>query len=111
MQKERDKFALQEFLAPLESKVSIRYAFIKPAPLKLVEQTGLNTIREKVIFLSDSENFVLITPALKYGEVEISLDLLPILDYGQLNLKLQEIFATEATKKFKNSGCFTLLAS
>lgn len=40
---------------------------------------------------------------LKYGEVEISLDLLPTLDYGQLNTKLQEIFAEEATKKFKNS--------
>jgi predicted Rossmann fold flavoprotein len=40
---------------------------------------------------------------LKYGEVELSLDLLPALDYGQLNLKLQEIFAEEAKKKFKNS--------
>ena len=40
---------------------------------------------------------------LKYGEVQISLDLLPTLDYGQLNLKLQEIFSEEATKKFKNS--------
>ena len=40
---------------------------------------------------------------LKYGDVEISLDLTPSLDYGQLNLKLQEIFAQEATKKFKNS--------
>jgi hypothetical protein len=40
---------------------------------------------------------------LKYGEVEISLDLLPDLDYGQLNLKLQETFAEESNKKFKNS--------
>lgn len=40
---------------------------------------------------------------LKYDEVKISLDLLPNFDYGQLNLKLQEIFAQEATKKFKNS--------
>ncbi len=40
---------------------------------------------------------------LKYGDVEISIDILPSLDYGQLNLKLQEIFTTEATKKFKNS--------
>lgn len=40
---------------------------------------------------------------LKYGQVEISLDLLPDLDYGQLNLKLQEIFTQEANKKFKNS--------
>src|SRR3989338_1511903 len=49
------------------------------SPLKLVEQTGLNTIREKVIFLTDSENFVLITPALKYGDVEI-----PVLSNRQL---------------------------
>ncbi len=40
---------------------------------------------------------------LKYGEVIISLDLLPALDYGQLNLKLQEIFAEQSNKKFKNS--------
>lgn len=73
-----DAFRL-DFLAPLESKVSIRYAFIKPAPLKLIEQTGLNTIREKVIFLTDSENFVLITPALRYGDVEI-----PVLSNRQL---------------------------
>lgn len=40
---------------------------------------------------------------LKYGEVVLSLDLLPELDYGMLNAKLQEIFKTEHTKKFKNS--------
>jgi len=40
---------------------------------------------------------------LKYDEVELSLDIIPNLDYGQLNAKLQEIFAREATKKFKNS--------
>ena len=40
---------------------------------------------------------------LKYGEVVLSLDLLPKLDYGMLNTKLQEIFKEEHTKKFKNS--------
>ncbi len=40
---------------------------------------------------------------LKYGEVIVSLDLLPALDYGQLNAKLQEIFRAEHKKKFKNS--------
>jgi predicted Rossmann fold flavoprotein len=40
---------------------------------------------------------------LKYGEVTISLDLLPKLDHGQLNTKLQEIFKENANKKFKNS--------
>ncbi len=40
---------------------------------------------------------------LKYGEVLISLDLLPSYDYGTLNTKLQEIFKIEHKKKFKNS--------
>ncbi len=40
---------------------------------------------------------------LKYGEVTLSLDLLPSLDYGKLNLELQEIFKENDKKKFKNS--------
>ncbi|MEI7810737.1 MAG: aminoacetone oxidase family FAD-binding enzyme, partial [bacterium] len=40
---------------------------------------------------------------LKYGDVVISLDILPELDYGQLNLKLQEIFKEHSNKNFKNS--------
>jgi len=39
---------------------------------------------------------------LKYGDVFISLDILPTLDYGQLNTKLQEIFKEHSNKKFKN---------
>lgn len=44
-----------------------------------------------------------VSELLKYGEVTISLDLLPDLDYGQLNLKLQEILKEHSNKKFKNS--------
>ncbi len=40
---------------------------------------------------------------LKYGEVIISLDLLPDLDYGELNNKLQEIFKENDKRKIKNS--------
>ena len=40
---------------------------------------------------------------LKYGEVFISLDLLPSLDHGQLNQKLQDIFKEKSNKKFKNT--------
>lgn len=40
---------------------------------------------------------------LKYGEVEIRLDLLPTLDHGMLNAKLQEIFKMDDKKKIKNS--------
>lgn len=40
---------------------------------------------------------------LKYGEVIISLDLIPELDHGKANSKLQEIFKKNSNKKFKNS--------
>jgi predicted Rossmann fold flavoprotein len=40
---------------------------------------------------------------LKYGAVAIEVDLLPSLDYGQLNLKLQEIFKINDKKKLRNS--------
>ncbi|MEN9649728.1 MAG: hypothetical protein RL094_695 [Candidatus Parcubacteria bacterium] len=39
---------------------------------------------------------------LKYGETVISLDLLPSLDYGKLNTRLQEVFKTNNGKKLKN---------
>lgn len=39
---------------------------------------------------------------LKYGEVKLSFDLLPALDTGALNVKLQEVLRTESNKKFKN---------
>lgn len=40
---------------------------------------------------------------LKYGDVSLALDVLPTLDPGQLNLKLQEIFKEKSNKKFKNT--------
>ncbi len=40
---------------------------------------------------------------LKYGQVEIRLDLLPALDHGMMNTKLQELFKLDDKKKIKNS--------
>lgn len=40
---------------------------------------------------------------LKYGEVTISLDLLPTLDYGMLNSRLQELFKVHDKKKLQNA--------
>lgn len=40
---------------------------------------------------------------LKYGEVEIRLDLLPTLDHGMMNEKLQELFKKDDKKMIKNS--------
>ncbi len=44
---------------------------------------------------------------LKYGEVQIRLDLLPSFDHGMMNLRLQELFKMDDKKKIKNSlGAF-----
>ncbi len=40
---------------------------------------------------------------LKYGDVEVSLDLLPKEDFSTLNTKLQELFVLEGKKKLKNA--------
>ncbi len=40
---------------------------------------------------------------LKYGDLEISLDILPHLDYGMLNATLQNIFKEHNKKKVQNS--------
>jgi predicted Rossmann fold flavoprotein len=40
---------------------------------------------------------------LKYGEVEIRLDLLPSLDHGMMNTRLQELFKIDDKKMIKNS--------
>ncbi len=40
---------------------------------------------------------------MKYGDVIISIDLLPEHDYSTLNESLQKLFATQSNKKFKNA--------
>lgn len=40
---------------------------------------------------------------LKYGDVMLSLDLLPAQDHGMLNAKLQELFQEHGKKKFRNA--------
>jgi hypothetical protein len=40
---------------------------------------------------------------LKYGQVTVSLDLLPKEDYGVLNTRLQELFKEHDKKKFRNA--------
>jgi predicted Rossmann fold flavoprotein len=52
-----------------------------------------------------------VSELLKYGEVKISLDLMPKFDYGQLNKKLQEIFKEHSNKKVVNSLSEIILPS
>lgn len=61
----------QTVLANLERQVNISYSFIKPATkTQLIEQHFDKTV-EKIIYLSDQQQYVSLTPVMKYGNVEI----------------------------------------
>ncbi|MFP3595586.1 DEAD/DEAH box helicase [Chryseobacterium sp. SIMBA_029] len=60
---------MQNILSSLESIIQINYSYIQPAtPVQLEEK---NYQIERIIYLRQQENFVSITPVMKYGEAEI----------------------------------------
>ncbi len=62
-----------EFLEPLENNVKVEYSFVKKAPAKLVKQKALNRLSEFLIYLSESDDFILITPVVMYGDTEVNV--------------------------------------
>ncbi|MCC6702108.1 MAG: hypothetical protein IT221_11320, partial [Fluviicola sp.] len=61
------------FLHVLENSITVHYTFVKPAPAKLIKQLALNVITEHLVYLSESEDYILITPVMRYGEIEIPI--------------------------------------
>mgnify|MGYP001090348517 CR=1 FL=1 len=66
-------------LSKLEGKVKINYAYLKPATKKQLLENNFDTQNEKLIYLSDSGDYVLITPVIRYGNVEV-----PVLSQQQI---------------------------
>src|SRR5699024_9702902 len=60
----------KELLDKLEKAIRIKYSFIKKAPKSFVKKENLDKITEHLIYLSESNDYILITPALRYGEIE-----------------------------------------
>lgn len=61
----------ETILAELEHQISIRYAYLRPATQKQLTEREAETTIEKIIYLSDRNNYVLLTPVVKYGSIEI----------------------------------------
>ncbi len=70
----------QTYLAPLEDEVKINYAFKKKATKKQLAKFKKEAPPRKSIYLSESDNYILITPAIRYGKMEI-----PVLSQKQLS--------------------------
>jgi len=75
------KFSIfqQDILSKLENKILVNYSYVKPATKEQLEEIETDQSVEKIIYLSDSENYVMITPVIKYGNVEV-----PVLSRKQI---------------------------
>lgn len=71
-EKEFDEFK-KILLNEFEQSVKVEYTFINRAPQELLEEKVLDEISEHLIYLSESENYILVSPAVKYGETEVSV--------------------------------------
>ncbi len=69
----------ESFLSKLEHNVQINYSYLKPATEAQIQETAIDRIVEKLIYLTDSEDYILMTPVVKYGTMEI-----PVLSKKQL---------------------------
>ena len=69
----------ETILSNLENKIKINYSFLKTATKKQIKEYGFDRQVEKLIYLSDSDEYVLISPVVKYGNVEV-----PVLSRKQI---------------------------
>lgn len=72
----------KNILEALEEKVKINYAYLKPATKKQLTEQGFDLENEKLIYLTESEDFVLLTPVMRYGALEI-----PVISKKQIKAK------------------------
>jgi len=66
------EFKLQ-LLDKLEDTIQIGYEYIQEATPVQLEQQGFNNSPQRIIYLSDLKNYVMIIPVVRYAEVEIPI--------------------------------------
>jgi len=69
----------KNILIQLEGSIQVDYSYLKPATPKQIEEKGFDLENEKLIYLSESEDYILITPVMRYGNLEI-----PVLSKKQI---------------------------
>jgi SNF2 family DNA or RNA helicase len=60
---------MQNILSAIEERIHINYSYIQPATKVQVEDKNYQV--EKVIYLRQQENYIGITPVMKYGDIEV----------------------------------------
>jgi hypothetical protein len=70
----------EQVLSKLEDKVQVIYSYLKPATIRQLKERNFDLENEKIIYLSDLGNYVIITPVVRYGDVEV-----PVLSSRQIH--------------------------
>jgi len=78
--KEKFEEFSDKYLSGLEDRVQVNYAFKKEATKKQRATFFEKKAPTKTIYLTESENYILITPAIRYGQMEV-----PVLSMKQLS--------------------------
>ncbi|WP_313001707.1 DEAD/DEAH box helicase [Chryseobacterium gleum] len=60
---------MQNILSAIEERIHINYSYIQPATKVQLEDKNYQV--EKVIYLRQQENYIGITPVMKYGDIEV----------------------------------------
>ncbi|WP_276090195.1 DEAD/DEAH box helicase [Pedobacter sp. JY14-1] len=72
----------ENVLQKVEEKIRISYSYLRPATPKQIKEQGFDLENEQLVYLSASEDFVLITPVMRYGNLEI-----PVISKKQIRTK------------------------
>ncbi|MFN6075172.1 MAG: DEAD/DEAH box helicase, partial [Fluviicola sp.] len=90
----------EAFLHPLENQVRINYSYVKKADKSDLKIAGIDKETEKLIYLSESDDYILLTPTMVYGENEI-----PLLSKRNLRIQLPNGEFVEAERnKWEERG-------
>src|SRR5688572_22821288 len=75
MQVSEQQFAAftEQVLSKLEDKVQVIHTYIKAATKEQVGEAGLSGAMEKIIYLSDLNQYVMINPVMRYGSIEVPI--------------------------------------
>lgn len=79
----------KNILVPLEGSIRVDYSYLKPATKSQIEEKGFDLENEQLIYLSESDDYILLTPVMRYGNLEI-----PVLSKKQIQAqdKLGNLF-------------------
>ncbi len=61
----------KQFLERLERSTKVIYSYLKPATRQQIRERHLDKEAAWIIYLADSGNHITLTPAIKYGEIEV----------------------------------------